>query len=45
MVDLNDLEQDEVVPKIINKNTNFRNKSAYNNKSKSNNFFKKMARN
>ena len=34
MVDFNDLEQDEVVPKIINKKTTFRNKSSYNFKSK-----------
>ena len=27
MVDFNDLEQDEVVPNIINKNTTFRNKA------------------
>ena len=38
MVNFNDLEKDKVVPKVINKNTNFRNKSSYNNIKKFNKF-------
>ena len=34
MVEFNNLEWDEVVPKIINKNCTFRNKGAYNNQNK-----------
>ena len=40
MVDFIDLEQDEVVPKIINTNTTFRNKSSYNFKNKFDKFSK-----
>ena len=38
MVDFNDLEQDEVVQKIVSKNCTFRNKDSYNNQSKLYNF-------
>ena len=42
MVDFKDFEQDEVVPKIKNKNTTFRNKSSYNIKNKFDDFSKSI---